>query len=299
MVKKRVQVLDENGEPVLDDEGNPTYEEIEVDEDDIDLNDEQKAWHEEQVRGLKSANARVIDRKKKADQKNEKLQAELDEVKGQLEALKSTLGDDTHDIGNRLKKLKDFEAGLLENSEVDEDEILARGRSGAERKLQPQIEALQEKVNKLEKEKGSLQGEVLKFKYTGRLKSTLGGIIKPGYEVAALATIRDMTRYDEEEDDIIVTDIDGEQAYDTEGHPQSVEEYMEKIFPKRFPDMCIKVDESLSTNGPKGRTKTKEKNPFSKEDRNVTHQMQMVKNDPAKARKLMREAGVDPATFNL
>ena len=277
--------------------------EIEGDGDDDDNggggfqpDDAARAWHEAEVKGLKGARSKALAAKKKHEARADTAEARVAELEIELEGLKAKLGDAAYDIDERLAKLAEFESGKLKEADIDEEGILERGRKGAERKYEPQLKAKDKRISDLESENGKLKNDVHEYRYTGRLKSSLNGVIKPGYEVPALATIKTMAKF--EDDELIVVDVDGEPAVDDKGHHMSVEDFMTDVFPKRFPEMCVK-DNTIQTNGPGSKGGKKVANPFMPDTFNSTTIARLIAKDPAAARKLARAAGVEPSEYGL
>lgn len=262
------------------------------------------AWYNQQVSGLKKAQARALASKKKESERANKAESALLTAQEDLQAMKDALGDSANDpsgLAERLRKLREFETGALKASDIDENEILERGRKGAERKAEldygPKIKLKDRQLAELTAERDALKSELHTYKYTGRLKGALTGVVKQGYDRVALAAMRDLTRVNDD-GDLECFDTDGELAIDTNGTPMSPEEFAADVFRKRYPDLCIK-DTTLPTNGTPTPMRPKEKNPWLKESRNRTMQAQIIKNDPERARKLIKAAGEETAKYNL
>lgn len=286
------QKTDENGDLVFDEDGNPVYEDGEP-TGGYAPDAEAQAWHDGQVAGLKKAQSKALTNMGKQKKRADAAEARVAELEAENEALRATIGDDGHDLEERMEKLRLFEAGQLKDKGINEDDILERGRKGAERKYAPQIEAKDAQLAALQSKVDELESSNKTYRYDGRLKTASIGVIAPGYEVPGMATLKALVT-ENEDGDLECRDKSGEIVWDNNGHLMPLEDFLRDVFRVQFPNLCAK-DTAITTNGAPGAPKSKTPNPFVKETRNALAQAQLIKNDPDKARKLMRAAGFDDA----
>lgn len=288
-------LLDENGEPILDDDGNKIPNPDYTPPGEYQPDEAAKKWHEDAVAGLKANQRKALGNLDKHRKRADEAEAELGTLKTQWAEFSAIIGDmDADDLKARLEKLKQYEAGELENKGIDEDEILERGRKGAEMRYKPQLDAKDKEIATLKEENAGLKDELHKFKYDGRIQQASIGVLKKGYESIGLAALKTMIR-EGDDGELVCFDSNGELAIDSHGLPLKPEEFVSTYFTKEYPDLCVKDTAPEVSGGPGGSGAKKTSNPFSKEGMNRTVQTQLIANDPDKARKLMRAAGYDAA----
>ena len=286
---------------IEDEEVTPAPENEVVDEAiDFDNNPAALAWLAKNKEALEKNTKKFSRDKDKAVKRAEKAEAELAALEAKYAALMEKVGTEgDYELEERLNKLQLFENEQLKAKDIDEDAILKRGREGAERKLQPQIEAKDKTIEELRAEIAKLKAENHEYRYTGKQKSLLNSLgVKPGYEGIALSGLREYSKIDDEGELIGVDPADNEIAYDTDGKPMSYNDFG-KVFKKAFPDMFIK-EKDLPSNGPGGsKTPNGAANPFAKETRNASQQAYLLAKDKDKARRLIKQAGKNPARYGL
>lgn len=227
------------------------------------------AWHEAQVAGLKANQQKALASNAKYRKRAEAAQKEVERLEGEVESLRALAGGE---------------------GEIDPKE---------------KVELLT-KIGNLEKVRDTLTGqldtakdELHKYKYEGTIESAMSGLVKPGYQLAAKATLERLIK-ENEDGELECFNLDESPAInDMTGVPLTVKEFVSTVFAKSFPDMCV-ADSSLPT-GPGGQKPgggPKSDNPFAKDTMNRTVQSTMIKNDPAKAKQLMKAAGYDQAKIN-
>lgn len=304
--------LDENGNKVLNPDwvaANTSYTPAadEVDETgtltpsapgDFEPDDQALAWHNSQVEGLKQNQQKALGQLSKLRTRADTAETERDAAKTALAEFSAVVGDmDPGDLKQRLEKLKQFEAGELENKGINEDEILERGRKGAENRLQPQIDARDTEISNLKEKLSAKDAELHKFKYDGRIQQASIGILKKGYETVGIAALKTMIK-ENDEGELECYDVNGDLAIDNLGVPLKPEEFISTVFTKAYPDLCVKDKAPDVSGAPGGGNGNRTKNPFASDTINRTVQATIIKNDPEKARKLMRAAGYDTAKIN-
>ena len=275
-----VILLDESGKKVLNPSWlaansgyTPTADEIDQsstsNESGYQPDAEALAWHEQQVAGLKSAQAKALSAMSKQRTRAETAEKDVVRLEGENESLRERLGSG--------------EGALDPKEKMD----------------------LESKVSNLERVRDTLQGELTstnaelhKYKYEGAIDAAMTGLVKPGYQIAAKATLERLIK-ENEDGELQCFNPDGSEAINLmTGTPLTVQEFVSDVFAKTFPDMCV-ADSSLTTglaSKPGGTPKAD--NPFHKDTLNRTVQSTMIKNNPTQAKHLMKAAGYDAAKIN-
>lgn len=228
-----------------------------------------QAWHDQQVAGLKAAQSKAL-----ATVTKQRTKAET-----------------------ALKEVERLEA---ENAELRER--LGSGEGAIDPKENMELET---KVSNLERVRDTLQDdlattkdELHKYKYEGAIDAAMTGIVKPGYQLAAKATLERLIK-ENKDGELECFNPDGSQAIHlNSGVPLTVKEFVNDVFAKDFADMCV-ADTSLPTRpGSKPGGSPKADNPFHKDTLNRTVQSTIIKNNPSQARQLMKAAGYEASKIN-
>ncbi len=276
-------LLDDDGTPLLDESGNkilnpewlaanpdytPAADEAGDNYGGFVPDAETMAWHNDQVAGLKKAQSKALTTNAKNRQRAEAAEARVAELEAENERLRASGGNDDEAVKARI------------DAEVKSRVKVMEGERDAARS-----------------EVATLKGELSKYRYEGRIERAALGVVHPEQSFAAMATLKSLIKEDES-GDITCYDTDGTIAMSNQGDPLDIEEFVTDVFRKRFPTLC-QTDAGAPANGNNGAPTTpKGKNPFAKESINRTIQAQIIKNDPARAKTLMKQAGYDERKMN-
>ena len=98
--------------------------------------------------------------------------------------------------------------------------------------------------------------------------------------------------------DLLISDFDlDELVLNDDGKIVNIDDHKEKVKEKRpslFGEEKVRGNEPTDGNDPEPKD-----NPFKPDSLNLTKQGELVRNDPEKARRLIKAAGKDPANYNL
>jgi hypothetical protein len=281
-------ILDDNGEPILDENGkkilnpawlaaNPNYVAAadEVNQGGgpaagFEMTAEIQAWHDEQVSGLKKAQSKAL-------QSNAKNRTRANDAEA------------------RVAELEAENQRLRESGGGGEDEAAIQARIDTE--VKNRVKVMEGERDAARAELATAKADLSEYRYEGRIKQAALGVIHPEQSFAAMATLKTLIT-EGADGDITCHDTDGTIAMNNQGDPLSVEEFVKDVFPKRFGYLC-QTDTGAPANGNNGAIKPpKSNNPFAPETRNRTVQATLIKNDPAKARQFMQQAGYEPSKIN-
>ena len=224
---------------------------------------EAQAWHDEQVAGLVANKAKAVGQLKKIRTRNEELETENKDLKSELEDLKQQMLDGS---GN-------FDAVEFE----------------AKKKA---VESLEQKIETLEAENAGLRKELDEVDMTAEISRAVGSHVKPDFQEYMSDKIRKFAKQNDQ-GRIYLMDENNQMEVTENGDPMTVEQFVTIRMRQKHGEMFIK-DTSKPTGGaqPPGTPPTGKGNIFDKKNGwNATHQAMMLKNDPEKAKSLMRQAG--------
>lgn len=258
-------LLDENGEPILDENGNKIPDPDYVAPGEYTPDAAAQAWHDEQVSGLKKNQAKALQSNAKNRKRAEAAEARVSELEAELEVARANSGGDDASIQARI------------NGEV-------RNR----------IRIMENERDEARSQVSTLKSELSQYRYEARIERGALGVVHPDHKFAAMATLKSLIKEDKDTGEITCFDTDGNIAMTNQGDPLEIEDFISEVFRKSFPALC-QTDTGAPANGNNGAiTAPKTKNPFAEDTMNRTHQFQLIKNDPAKARELMKQAGYEP-----
>ncbi|MEP1143504.1 MAG: hypothetical protein ABJH52_07275 [Henriciella sp.] len=280
-------LLDDNGTPIVDDDGkkilNPDWiaanKSYTLAADEVDQTGAlggstyepdaaAQAWHDEQVSGLKKAQSKALSSMAKQRTRAEAAEAEVARLTAENETLRKSGGTSDEDVQARI-----------------DSEVKSRVRT---------IEGERDEART---ENATLKSELSKFRYEGRIESAMIGVVDPTQKFVAMNTLKALIKEDDK-GKVTCYDQQGEIVVDNAGEPVSVEDFIKEDFRRSFGSLCVK-DTSVTTNGTTDTIpKSNGNNPFAKETMNRTVQHQMLKNDKAKAVKMMKQAGWDQSKIN-
>lgn len=275
-------ILDDNGEPMLDADGkkmlnpewvaaNPNYT-ASADESGgnggYTPDEAAQKWHNQQVAGLKANNGKLLGQATKSRKRAETAEKEVERLEAENASLRERLGSGD---------------GALDPKEKME--------------LETKVSNLERTVENLNGVLTTTKDELHKYKYEGAIDAAMIGVIKPGSEFVAKAALHKLIK-ENEDGELECFNPDGTPAVNLfTSTPLSVKEFISTEFAKSFPDLCV-ADSSLPT-GPGGKKSgPKADNPFAKDTMNRTVQGTIIKNDPSRAKQLMKAAGYDQTKIN-
>lgn len=229
-------------------------------------------WHDEQIEGLKRNQQRALTQLNKAKERATTAEAERDQLAAENAELKATLDS----AGSSNEELK----------------------ATLEKKHEIHAKNMQTELDKANQTITTLKAELSEHRYDGRIKSASVGVIRKGYEGPALSALKGMIK-ETESGDVICHDANGQELLDNQGDYLTVEDFVSGYFRKLYPDLCQKDVGADDSGDPTNRGASGEVNVFKEgEHFNRTHQFQMIKNDPNKARSLMKRAGYSESKMN-
>ena len=275
-------LLDDNGEPLLDDKGkkilnpewlaaNPNYSAA-ADESGgnggYTPDAAAQRWHDQQVNGLKAAQQKALGSMSTQRPRAETAEKEVERLETENASLRERLGSGD---------------GAMDPKEKME--------------LETKVSNLERTVENLNGVLSTTKDELHKYKYEGAIDAAMIGVIKPGSEFVAKAALHKLIK-ENDDGELECFNPDGTPAVNLmTGIPLGVKEFISTEFAKSFPDLCAR-DESLPI-GPGGKKSgPKADNPFAKDTINRTVQGTILKNDPARAKQLMKAAGYDASKIS-
>lgn len=272
-------LLDDNGSPILDENGknvlnpewlaaNPDYT-LAVDESGISSGGytpdaATQAWHDAKVAGLKRAQSKALQSNAKNRKRADVAEARVKELESELETARANGGGDEASIQARI-----------------------------DTEVKNRIRVMETERDEARSQVSTLKSELSQYRYEGRIERGALGVVHPDHKYAAMATLKSLIKEDAN-GEITCYDTDGNIAMNNQGDPLEIEDFIHNVFRKSFPSLC-QTDTGAPAHGNNGAiTAPKSNNPFAKDSLNRTHQSQLIKNDPAKAREFMKQAGYEP-----
>lgn len=223
----------------------------------------------------------------------DKMDREKKAVKKQLAEMQEKLSQIPEDFDpSAYQTMVDELAELREAVEAGDD-----GKKGGKDKkeIPSQIKALESKMNRAATEAqaeikkrddriGTLAGKLERVLIDdGLTKSLIEAGIDPKFLKASKAMLRDLVTLREEDDDF-------EAIVETDAGEQSLSDFVKDWAGTDEGKLFIKPASGSGSEGG-GKGSNIEGNPFKKETANVTEQGRIVRDDPEKARRLMKAAG--------
>ena len=255
-------LLDENGDPQLDDVGNPIPNPDYVEPGGYQPDDAAKAWFAAETKKITDAR----DRYKSQAEKHKK---SLDTAKTKIKGLE-----------DKLKRAEDGLSGANPDLEAE-----------IKKKFSRELDEATVSNSELQTELDTVKAELHKLKYDGQINQHAIGVIKPNMTKAAMLTLKSYIRYNDE-DEIECLDDEGEPLYKG-GDLMSIEDFINEEFPEMHPELC-EGDSTRKVKGASTKTPAKREgpNPFDRENGwNRTQQATMYKNDYPKAKQMAIKAG--------
>ena len=256
-------LLDDEGNPILDENGDPIPNENykPPSGSTYEPDAEAKAWHDEQVAALTANRDKALRQLSTLRTKNEELETKNAELTTEMEGLRTAMQEG------------DFDAAELQ---AQKDKVKAQTA----------------KIEELEADKASLLKQVEEQGLVSEVNRAVSSNILPEFQEFLTEKVRKAAKQGKE-GRIYVYDELGEMLINDNAEPMTVAQYVSTTIREKHPSMFVK-EVSKPTGGaqPPGTTPPAN-NPFHKDSINRTVQSTIIKNDPEKAKQMMRAAGYD------